>query len=82
VPTDVTDLFQAEAYHNIEEIEVVGAIIYLGNDPAARQKSMLFGGSNSIKNLLANANIDIRRIIDVLTTGLKYSVACLLTVCG
>ena len=74
--------FQAHAYHNIEEIEVLGAILYLGNDPAARQKSMLFGGSNSIKILLTESNIDIRRIIDVLTTGLKYGAAHPLTARG
>ena len=74
-------LFQAEAYHNIEEVEVFGAIIYLKTDQAARQKLMLFGRSNTLKNLLADANIDIRRIIDVLTTGLKYVLVHSLTVC-
>jgi hypothetical protein len=61
---------------------VFGAIIYLGTDPAARQKSMLFGGSNTLKNLLTDSNIDIRRVIDVLTTGLKYVRVHSLPVCG
>jgi hypothetical protein len=43
---------------------------------------MLFGGSNTLKNLLTDSNIDIRRVIDVLTTGLKYVRVHSLAVCG
>ena len=70
-----TTCFQVEAYHNIKEIKVLGAIVYLGTDAGARQKSMLFGRSNTIKNVLAQSNIDIRRVLDVLTIGLKCGVA-------
>lgn len=62
---------QAAAYHNINEIEVVGAIIYTGTDAAARQTSTLFGGSALIQDMLVDSRTDVRKILDRLTTDIK-----------
>jgi hypothetical protein len=64
-------LIQAAAFHNLEEIEVVGAIVYMGTDAAARQTSALFGGSELIKDMLAANPKDVRTILDNITTAIK-----------
>jgi hypothetical protein len=66
------DCHQAAAYHNINEIEVVGALVYTGTDAAARQTSTLFGGSALIQDMLVDTRTDVRRILDRLTTDINY----------
>jgi hypothetical protein len=63
---------QAAAFHNLEQIEVVGAIIYTGPDPAARQTSTIFGGSTLLQEMLTNTRSDVRKLIDRLTTDIKW----------
>ena len=58
-------------FHNLEQIEVVGAIVYTGPDPAARQTSTLFGGSTLIQDMLSDTQSDVRKMIDQLTTDIK-----------
>lgn len=53
-------------------MEVIGAILYTGQDGGAKQLSALFGGSNVVRQLLVNNQIDVRDLIDNLTTSLKY----------
>jgi hypothetical protein len=53
----------------LADIEVIGAILYVGTDPAARQKSSLFVGSPAAEKLIGGQ--DIRKIIDQLTTMIK-----------
>ncbi|GBE84717.1 hypothetical protein SCP_0606970 [Sparassis crispa] len=61
----------AAAYRNLEDMEVIGAILYLGLDLAARQVSTLFGGSKAVKDLIDANEVDVREIIDDLTTAIK-----------
>ena len=53
-------------------MEVIGAILYTGQDAAAKQMSALFGSSDMVRQLIVNNDVDVRRIIDKLTTALKY----------
>jgi hypothetical protein len=62
---------QASAYHNIEEIEVLGLIVYTGPSSSARQTSTLFGGSPIARKLIESNGLDLRRFIDNITTALK-----------
>ena len=64
-------LFQAAAFHNLEQIEVVGAIVYTGTDAAARQTSTIFGGSSLVQDILSDTRSDVRKIIDRITTDIK-----------
>ena len=70
------DSMQSAAFHNLEQIEVVGAIVYTGPDPAARQTSTLFGGSTLLQDMLLDTRSDVRKVIDRLTTDIKW-VLCL-----
>jgi hypothetical protein len=62
---------QAGAYHNLEDIEVVGAIVYTGIDAGAKQLSTVFGGSDTIQQLIENNKINVRKLLDKLATGIK-----------
>lgn len=53
-------------------MEVIGAIIYTGQDGGANQLSALFGGSDAVRKLLVNNQVNAREILDNLTTSLKY----------
>jgi hypothetical protein len=55
----------------LEEIEVIGAIVYTGMDAAARQTSAFFGGSDAVFQLIDAHNLDVREIMDKITTTLK-----------
>jgi hypothetical protein len=55
----------------LEEIEVVSVIIYTGMDAAARQTSAFFGGSDAVFRLIEAHNLDVREIMDKITTTLK-----------
>ena len=65
-------VLQAAAYHNLNEIEVVGAIVYTGTDAAARQASAIFGGSTLVQDMIHNSRTDVRKILDRMTTDIKY----------
>lgn len=63
---------QAASYSNCEEMEVIGAILYMGADAGAKQMSALFGSSEAVRKLVVDNNVDVRRLLDNLTTALKY----------
>jgi hypothetical protein len=52
---------------------VVGAIIYTGLDAAARQTSTIFGGSALVHQLLNDNPVDVRKLLDRITTYIKLS---------
>jgi hypothetical protein len=52
-------------------LEVVGAILYTGTDPAGRQLSTVFGGSDAIRDLINENEADVRTFLDKLTTSVK-----------
>ena len=60
----------------MEQIEVVGAIVYTGPDGAARQTSTIFGGSELFQKLLDDNAVDVRKVIDRITTYFKYVIRC------
>jgi len=55
----------------LEDIKVVGMIVYTGMDAAARQTSVIFGGSEAVFELIEAHNMDVHGILDKVTTGLK-----------
>ncbi|GBE78977.1 hypothetical protein SCP_0201740 [Sparassis crispa] len=66
-----TDL--AASYRNLADMEVIGAILYVGTDTAGRQTSAIFGGSPAVKKLIEDNGLDVRTFLDFLTTSLKSS---------
>lgn len=66
---------QASAYHNLDEIEVVGAIVYTGLDAAARQTSSVFAGSTLARDMVSDTRTHVRQILDRITTDIKYIAA-------
>jgi hypothetical protein len=60
----------------MEEIEVIGAIVYTGPDAAARQTSTFFGGSQLFHKLLDDNAVDVRKVIDRITTYFKCVNRC------
>jgi hypothetical protein len=65
-------LQQANSYANLEDIDVVGAVIYKGTDAAGRQLSAVFGGSDAVRKLIEDNRVDVRTRLDQLTTSIKY----------
>ena len=63
---------KAASYSNCEDLEVIGALIYTGQDGGAKQLSALFGGSDAVRKLIVNHQINVRELLDKLTTALKY----------
>ncbi|KAI6013849.1 hypothetical protein EDC04DRAFT_2904430 [Pisolithus marmoratus] len=61
----------AEAWSNLEDIEIVGAVMYVGQDPAGRQTSGIFGGSEAIRNFINDNSIDVRALLDKYTAIFK-----------
>ncbi|KAI6010320.1 hypothetical protein EDC04DRAFT_2905980 [Pisolithus marmoratus] len=61
----------AEAWSNLEDIEIVGAVMYVGQDPAGRQTSGIFGGSEAIRNFINENSIDVRALLDKYTAIFK-----------
>ncbi|OAX35802.1 hypothetical protein K503DRAFT_802529 [Rhizopogon vinicolor AM-OR11-026] len=53
----------AESWSNLEDIEVVGAVIYLGNDPAGAQTSGVFGGSENVRGYIDDNHVNIRQML-------------------
>ncbi|KAI6095216.1 hypothetical protein F5141DRAFT_1068556 [Pisolithus sp. B1] len=58
-----------QTWCNVENIHVFGCVIYTGNDEAARQAQGIFAGSSLCMQLA-----DIARLLDYLTTIIKYKV--------
>ncbi len=50
---------------------MIGAILYTGTDPGARQASTLFGGNSLVKEMISANKTDVRKLLDQLTTAVK-----------
>ncbi|KAI5985259.1 hypothetical protein EDD15DRAFT_2374303 [Pisolithus albus] len=61
----------AEAWSNLEDIEIIGTVMYVGQDPAGRQTSGIFGGSEVIRNFINENSIDVRALLDKYTAIFK-----------
>ncbi|KAF9236941.1 hypothetical protein BU15DRAFT_63556 [Melanogaster broomeanus] len=61
----------SEAYGNMNDLDIIGAVIYNGPDHSARAGSSLFGGNDRVKTLIDNFQVDIRGLLDILETALK-----------
>ncbi|KAG0703201.1 hypothetical protein DFH29DRAFT_874605 [Suillus ampliporus] len=53
-------------------IHIAGITIYPGDEESGRQASGFFVGSNMVKALIDARQVDVKRLIDELTTILKY----------
>ncbi|KAI5987138.1 hypothetical protein F5J12DRAFT_787126 [Pisolithus orientalis] len=58
---------QAEARSNLEDIEIVGVVMYVGQDPAGHQTSGIFGGSKMIRKFMNENGIDVWSLMDKYT---------------
>jgi hypothetical protein len=54
------------------DLEVFGFVIYTGSDQGGNQISGAFGGSDRIKDYINGHAVQLRPILDFLTTTLKY----------
>ncbi|KAI6023188.1 hypothetical protein BKA83DRAFT_4125836 [Pisolithus microcarpus] len=61
----------AKAWSNLEDIEIVGAVMYVGQDPAGRQTSGIFGGSDVVREFINAKAIDVRGLMDKYTAIFK-----------
>ncbi|KAF8834075.1 hypothetical protein BDN67DRAFT_985587 [Paxillus ammoniavirescens] len=61
----------AEAWSKLEDIEIVGVVMYVGHDPAGRQTSGVFGGSNVVRQFINNNSIDVCKHMDQYTAIFK-----------
>lgn len=56
----------------MDEISIIGAILYRGLDPAGKQLSGLFTGSPVFRQLIDDNDLDVRKLLDRLMVALKY----------
>ncbi|KAI6012349.1 hypothetical protein EDC04DRAFT_2609525 [Pisolithus marmoratus] len=70
------DLFTqaAQTWCNVENIHIFGCVIYSGNDEATHQAQGIFAGSLLCTQLASERQMDIARLLDYLTTIIKYKV--------
>ncbi|KAI6126516.1 hypothetical protein F5141DRAFT_1060265 [Pisolithus sp. B1] len=54
----------AKAWSNLKDIEIIGAVMYVGQDPAGCQISGIFGGSEVIRNFINEHGVDVRALMD------------------
>ncbi|KAI6134846.1 hypothetical protein EDD17DRAFT_1517514 [Pisolithus thermaeus] len=54
----------AKAWSNLEDIEIIGAVMYIGQDPAGCQTSGIFGGSEVIRNFINERGVDNWALMD------------------
>jgi hypothetical protein len=62
---------QAEVYARGGAIEVVGAIIYTGNQPELQATSCVFSGSSTVRKLIDQNKLDVQKFLDYCTTSIK-----------
>ena len=70
---------QAEAWCNLEEIQIIGVLMYVGKDPAGHQLSGIFGRSDIVRKFINNHGIDVCDLMDKYTSIFKYvfaSICC------
>ncbi|KAG0696431.1 hypothetical protein DFH29DRAFT_879347 [Suillus ampliporus] len=72
--TAVREVFvkSASYWYRTHRIHIAGITIYPGDEESGRQASGFFAGSNMVKALIDARQVDVKRLIDELTTILKY----------
>ncbi|KAI5985440.1 hypothetical protein F5J12DRAFT_898996 [Pisolithus orientalis] len=60
-----------EVWSKLKDIEIVGVVMYVGQDPAGYQTSGIFGGSETIRNFINENGIDVQSLMDKYTTIFK-----------
>ncbi|KAI6008641.1 hypothetical protein EDC04DRAFT_2906934 [Pisolithus marmoratus] len=61
-----------QTWCNVENIHIFRCVIYSGNDEAACQAQGIFAGSSLCMQLASERQTDITRLLDYLTTIVKY----------
>ncbi|KAI6142468.1 hypothetical protein BKA82DRAFT_28372 [Pisolithus tinctorius] len=61
----------AEAWSTLEDIEIAGVVMYVGQDPAGCQTSGIFGGSDIIQKYINDHAIDVQGLMDKYTAIFK-----------
>lgn len=64
-------MFQCKTIENLDDITIIGAIIYCGLDPHGKQLSGLFTGSPVFQKLIDDNDVDICKVLNHLTVTLK-----------
>ena len=59
------------AYSNIEDIEVIGAVLYTGPDDDGQKGAAFFGGSTCAHLILQNLSVPAKDVLDMLETCFK-----------
>jgi hypothetical protein len=68
----LTSTWQATSIARTDcDIEVVGVIVYTGNDQAARQAAGLFSGSGNARSLIDRDKIRVQHLVDMITTKFR-----------
>ncbi|KAG1902402.1 uncharacterized protein F5891DRAFT_1186513 [Suillus fuscotomentosus] len=72
--TAVREVFvkSASYWYRTHGIHIAGITIYPGDEESGRQASGFFAGSNMVKALIDARQVDVKHLIDELTTILKY----------
>ncbi|KAG1896095.1 uncharacterized protein F5891DRAFT_983787 [Suillus fuscotomentosus] len=72
--TAVREVFAKSAsyWYRTHGIHIAGITIYPGDEESGRQASGFFAGSNMVKALIGARQVDVKHLIDELTTILKY----------
>jgi hypothetical protein len=60
----------------INDMEMAGFLVYTGKDPAAKQLSAVYAGSDLCRELIDTNQTDLRDVLDAVTTELKYVLNC------
>ena len=64
-------LQQAQGIENLDDITVLGVILYRGLDPAAKQLSGFFTGSDIFHQLIEDNAVDMHQLLDKLMVAAK-----------
>ncbi|KAG1904965.1 uncharacterized protein F5891DRAFT_976545 [Suillus fuscotomentosus] len=62
----------AESWSNLEDLEVVGAVMYIGDDPAGAQTSGIFGGSENVRGYIDDNHVNLRQMLSTYMMVLCY----------
>jgi hypothetical protein len=55
----------------VEDIEVIGAVLYTGPDDDAQKGAASFGGSTQAQFILQNLGVPAKNVLDMLETYFK-----------
>ena len=64
-------LQQAQGIENLDNITILGIILYRGLNPAAKQLSGFFTGSDVLHQLIEDNVVDMRQLLDKLMVAAK-----------